>query len=37
LLDAPENQVDSPKDEPGLGEKKEEATQQEIDVSTVDY
>jgi hypothetical protein len=29
--------VDSPKDEPGSGEQKEEAPQQEIDISTTDY
>jgi hypothetical protein len=37
LLDAPETQKDSLKDEPGSGEQKEEAPQQEIDISTVDY
>jgi hypothetical protein len=29
--------VDSPRDEPGSGEQKEEAPQQEISVSTTDY
>jgi hypothetical protein len=32
-----ETQVDSPKDEPGSGEHKEEVPQQEIDISTTDY
>jgi hypothetical protein len=37
LLDVPETQVDSPKDEPGSSEQEEEVPQQEIDISTVDY
>jgi hypothetical protein len=37
LLDVPETQKDSPTDEPGSGEQKEEAPQQEINISTADY
>jgi hypothetical protein len=36
LPNAPETQADSPKDEPGSGEQKEEAPQQEINVSMTD-
>jgi hypothetical protein len=36
LPNAPETQADSLKDEPGSGEQKEEAPQQEIDVSMTD-
>jgi hypothetical protein len=37
LLEVPETQKDSPTNEPGLGEQKEEAPQQEIGISTVNY
>jgi hypothetical protein len=37
LLDVPEAQMDNLTDEPGLCEQKEEAPQQEIDISTTDY
>jgi hypothetical protein len=37
LLDVLETQVDSLKDDLGLGEQKEEVQHQEIDISTVDY
>jgi hypothetical protein len=37
LPDALETQADSPKDEPGTDEQKEEAPRQEIDISTIDY
>jgi hypothetical protein len=37
LPNAPDTQVDSPKDELGSGEQKEEAPWKEIDISTTDY
>jgi hypothetical protein len=37
LTDAPKTQEDSPKDELGSDEQKEEAPQQEIDISMTDY
>jgi hypothetical protein len=37
LSDAPKIQADSLKDKPELGEQKEEAPQQEIDISTTNY